>query len=403
MPSPAPRCPSWWCRHRPTRQGGSSTTSSSTTTTTTAPSSTTTTIPVDQQIEGLVGEFGSLYEDSIPVLVNLYADHLADVANGGAGFFDAVEQEVMDLATERMGAGIRAAELNDTRLGLTSRPPPLFVSGLDAETRETLSEAGATVVVPCRSRPTRSRTATPPRTPGRRPPPRWGTSPGCGCPTSRSCVPVAKIDAVQLEAITVNGLLDPEPGTSRVAAAALGGLAVLLAALFLWRIAPGALVPTEEHRHPGDPAGDRRPGVEDPAAARRREPAAGLHHPGGATRLRLGDPLRPAHRPPHRGADGAVRRHLDARPGPHRVRRRGDGGARSPSCRRCRPGASCGWRCCSAPPSSPRWRTPSPGCSTAGPPPSTPPWPGSSAGSSAASWARGWCRSWRTCSSSPPR
>ena len=48
-----------------------------------------------------------------------------------------------------------------------------------------------------------------------------------------------EIDAVQLEAITANGLLDPEPGTSRVAAAALGGLAVLLAALFLWRIAPG--------------------------------------------------------------------------------------------------------------------------------------------------------------------
>ena len=115
-------------------QGDSSTTSSSTTTTTTtAPGSTTTTIPVDQQIEALVAEFGTLYEDAIPVLVNLHADHLADVANGGAGFFDAVEQEVMDLAAERMDPGIRASELNDARLGLTSRPPPLFVAGLDAE------------------------------------------------------------------------------------------------------------------------------------------------------------------------------------------------------------------------------------------------------------------------------
>ena len=33
-------------------------------------------------------------------------------------------------------------------------------------------------------------------------------------------------------------LLEPEPGTSRLAASILGGLAVLLAALILWRIAP---------------------------------------------------------------------------------------------------------------------------------------------------------------------
>ena len=219
-------------------QGDSSTTSSSTTTTTTtAPGSTTTTIPVDQQIEALVAEFGTLYEDAIPVLVNLHADHLADVANGGAGFFDAVEQEVMDLAAERMDPGIRASELNDARLGLTSRPPPLFVAGLDAETRGTLSEAGATVVaLSLEANEIEDRDATEQAR---------EAAAASVADVTRVWVetqPIvhtgSTIDAVQLEAITLNGLLDPEPGTSRVAAAALGGLAVLLAALFLWRIAP---------------------------------------------------------------------------------------------------------------------------------------------------------------------
>jgi cyclic-di-AMP phosphodiesterase PgpH len=219
-------------------QGGSSTTSSSTTTTTTAaPGSTTTTIPVDEQIEALVSEFGTLYEDALPVLVNLHADHLADVANGGAGFFDAIEQEVMDLATERMDAGIRASELNDARLGLTSRPPPLFVAGLDDEIRGTLSEAGATVVaLSLEANEIEDRAATEQAR---------EAAAASVADVTRVWVetqPIVRagstIDAVQLEAITVNGLLDPEPGTSRMAAAALGGLAVLLAALFLWRIAP---------------------------------------------------------------------------------------------------------------------------------------------------------------------
>ena len=222
----------------PAGEGDSTTTSSSTTTTTTAPStSTTTTIPVEEQIAGLVSEYGSLYEDAIPVLVTLYADHLADVANGGAGFFDAVEQEVMDLATERVAAGIRADELADVRLGLTSAPPPLFVQGLDAEARAMLAQAGAVVVaLSLEANEIENQEATALA--------REAAAAGVA-EVTRIWVetqPIVRagnaIDAVQLEAITVNGLLDPEPGTSRIAAAALGGLAVLMAALFLWRITP---------------------------------------------------------------------------------------------------------------------------------------------------------------------
>ncbi|MBA2337659.1 MAG: HDIG domain-containing protein [Acidimicrobiia bacterium] len=217
---------------------GEATTTSSTTTTTVAPStSTTTTIPVALQIDTLVGEYGSLYADAIPVLVTLYADHLADMANGGPGFFDSVEQEVIDLAGERMTAGIRADELRDVQIGLTAAPPPLFVQGLDQEARAMLSTAGADVVaLSLEANEIENRQATEQA--------RQMAADGVADIT-RDWVPAepivtagSPIDAVQLEAITANGLLDPEPGTSRVAAAALGGLAVLMAALFLWRITP---------------------------------------------------------------------------------------------------------------------------------------------------------------------
>ncbi|MDQ3782082.1 MAG: hypothetical protein M3349_03985, partial [Actinomycetota bacterium] len=216
---------------------GEATTTSSTTTTTVAPTSTTTTIPVALQVDTLVNEYGSLYADAIPVLVTLYADHLADVANGGAGFFDSVEQEVIDLAGERMTAGIRADELSDVQIGLTAAPPPLFVQGLDSEARAMLSTAGADVVaLSLEANEIENRQATEQA--------RQAAADGVADIT-RDWVPAepivtagSPIDAVQLEAITANGLLDPEPGTSRVAAAALGGLAVLMAALFLWRITP---------------------------------------------------------------------------------------------------------------------------------------------------------------------
>jgi putative nucleotidyltransferase with HDIG domain len=46
------------------------------------------------------------------------------------------------------------------------------------------------------------------------------------------------VTAVQLDAINRLNLLEPEPTTSRNAIVALGGMAVLLAAFFLWRVAP---------------------------------------------------------------------------------------------------------------------------------------------------------------------
>ncbi len=211
------------------------TTTSLTTTTTTIPA-TTTTLPIESQIALLERDF-RVYGDAIPVFVDLYAAHRAEVADGGDGFFDQIEQEVLDQAEIRLTQGIQVGELQDVRNQLLNDPPPIFIPGLNEEQRSALAPAAAEVVAQSleandivdeeATQLARQRAAAAVE------------------PVTRTYLPGevivrqgTEIDAVQLEAIQRLGLLDPEPGTSRVAAAALGGLAVLLAALFLWRIAP---------------------------------------------------------------------------------------------------------------------------------------------------------------------
>jgi putative nucleotidyltransferase with HDIG domain len=226
---------------QPPGDGTSSSTTSSTTTTTTT--STTlapiaappTTVPTETQVETLEEDY-PVYGDAIPVLVATFDINLALVEAGQDGFFDSVEQQIIDQAGAFLADGIRQSDLGDVQNSILVDPPRL-AAPLDADQLDELEGAGATVLafslepnefvdeVATEEARQAAAAAVPQQT----------RSYVTGEIIVRAGEP---IDAVELAAITEFGLLDPEPGASRIAAMLLGGLAVLLAALFLWRIAP---------------------------------------------------------------------------------------------------------------------------------------------------------------------
>ncbi len=214
-----------------TTSSTSSTTTSSTTTT-----STTTTLPPEAQVGALESEY-PIYANAIPVFVSLYAAHLADLGDGGDGFFDRIEQTVVDLADDQLQNGIKVTELQTVRNSVLADPPRIVIPELDADQSAELREAAADIVAlsleanevldeeATRLAEQQARDSVPDQ-----------------FVTYQLGQPIVQqgesISAVELEAITKLGLLEPGPGTSLTAVATLGGLAVLLAALFLWRIAP---------------------------------------------------------------------------------------------------------------------------------------------------------------------
>ncbi len=211
-----------------------------TTTTTTEPPTTTTTLPrvdLETQIAEVQEKYATL-DDEVVVLVSLYNDDLDRRAEEETEVFPLVEREVADLVDAQMDAGIRQGEAFNVGNALVQNPPRIFLPGLDAEQADAVRQAVARLVAETlvdNEFEDQEATAAAQQV------------------NAETVEPVIRtffaeetiveqgepVSAVELDAIEQLGLLVPEETTSRLAIAALGALAVLLAAFFLWRIAPG--------------------------------------------------------------------------------------------------------------------------------------------------------------------
>ena len=219
------------------------TTTSTTTTTTEPPSTTTTTLPrrtLEDQIE-LMSIAHPTLTSAIPGFVELYNNDLNRIADGEDSTFPAVEQKTLETVNDELQRGIKPSELTerqDLYLNPLSRPP-LFVVGLPIDEQSTARESIAQLVgfsLQANLRVDDDATealreeqaaAVEPVTVVYR----------FGDVIVKTGEPISSIE---FQAIEQLGLYEPEAtgGTSRVAIALLGVLAVLLAAFFLWRIAP---------------------------------------------------------------------------------------------------------------------------------------------------------------------
>ncbi len=219
------------------------TTTSTSTTTTLPPTTTTTTLPrrsIKEQIVLLNTSHAKL-SLPIPSMVELYNNDLDRVADGEDAAFPEVEKETLDLVSEELERGIKPTELSE-RQDLYINPidrPPIFVSGLPRDEQSMAREAIAQVVgfsLQANLRVDDPATAT------QREAAADAVEPVTV--TYRAFDTIVEegepITNIQLQAIQQLGLYEPEVTgeTSRLAMALFGILAVLLAAFFLWRIAP---------------------------------------------------------------------------------------------------------------------------------------------------------------------
>ena len=219
------------------------TTSSTTTTTTLAPTTTTTTLPrrtTDDQIELLSVAHPTLTR-AIPSFVELYNNDLDRVAAGEESGFPAIEQKSLETVNDELQAGIKPTDLTERR-DLYLNPanyPPLFVPGLPNDEQATAREGISQLVGNSLQANLRVDGAA---TDAAKDEAAAAVEPVTV--TYRNGDTIVKqgelITSIEYQAIRELGLYQPEVtgGTSRVAIALLGVLAVLLAAFFLWRIAP---------------------------------------------------------------------------------------------------------------------------------------------------------------------
>ncbi len=219
------------------------TTTSTTTTTTEPPPTTTTTLPrrtLEDQIQ-LMSIAHPTLTSAIPGFVELYNNDLNRIAEGEGSTFAAVEQKSLDTVNDELQNGIKPSELTE-RQDLYLNPltrPPLFVVGLPIDEQSTARESIAQLVgfslqANLRVDNDATEALREEQAAAVEPVPvvyRAGDT----------IVEVGEpVTSIQFQAIDQLGLYEPEitGGTSRVAIALLGVLAVLLAAFFLWRIAP---------------------------------------------------------------------------------------------------------------------------------------------------------------------
>ena len=229
------------------------TTTSTTTTTTTPPepTTTTTTLPRRQQDDqiGLVTEDFTLYASVIPFFVDFYNDDLDAQIPGDPPVFDDVEVQILEIIDNQLAIGIKEAELTGRQNNLIAAPPGVFAPGLNDQQLVELGGAAAVVVAQAL---------------------RVNNHPDAAATQERRDVAAAEVDTrtveffatqaivnageiispVQFEALVEANLVDElvdgqsarliveETASSQLAVATLGALAVLLAAFFLWRIAP---------------------------------------------------------------------------------------------------------------------------------------------------------------------
>ncbi len=219
------------------------TTSSTTTTTTEPPTTTTTTLPrrsIDDQVELLSLAHPTLTR-AIPSFVELYNNDLDRVAAGEDSDFPAIEEKSLETVNDELQAGIKPTDLTE-RKDLYLNPvtrPPLIVFGLPIEDQSTAREGIAQLVGNSLQANLRVDDAA---TDAAKNEAAAAVQPVTI--TYRNGDTIVKqgelITSIEFQAIQELGLYQPEVtgGTSRVAISLLGVLAVLLAAFFLWRIAP---------------------------------------------------------------------------------------------------------------------------------------------------------------------
>jgi putative nucleotidyltransferase with HDIG domain len=219
------------------------TTSSTTTTTTEPPTTTTTTLPrrsIEEQ-EVIMGVRHPTLTLAIPSFVVLYNNDLDRVALGEDAVFPEVENESLEIVREELTRGIKPSDLTE-RQDLYLNPltrPPIFVIGLPLEEQVMAREAIARLVGFSLQANLRIDDEA---TIAEREAAAAAVEPVTI--TYRQGDTIVKegqpISSIEFQAIQQLGLYEPEVtgGTSRVAMALFGVLAVLLAAFFLWRIAP---------------------------------------------------------------------------------------------------------------------------------------------------------------------
>ncbi len=219
------------------------TTTSTSTTTTLPPTTTTTTLPrrsIEDQIALLNLRHAKL-SLAIPTMVSLYNNDLDRVAEGEDASFPEVEAKTLEIVGEELESGIKPTELSE-RQDLYINPltrPPIFVPGLPIEEQSDAREGIALLVgfsLQANLRVDNDATAV------EREAKSAAVEPVTVTYRAGDTIVVAgaTIGSIEFEAIQQLGLYEPvvTGETSRVAMALLGILAVLLAAFFLWRIAP---------------------------------------------------------------------------------------------------------------------------------------------------------------------
>ena len=227
--------------------GSDDSTSTTEATGTTAPSTTTTTVlprrPLEEQIQLLELRHSTLLAP-IPSLVALYNSDLDRVERGEEAVFPEVEQQSLELLEDELGRGIKPRDLTDRQdfyLSPLTRPP-IFVIGLPDEEQPVAREAITQLVgfsLQANLRVDNDATTAAKNATADAVEPVFVTY-----QLGDTIVEVGEpISSVHLQALQQLQLYEPEvaPGTSPWAMALLGVIAVLLAAFFLWRIAPAEL------------------------------------------------------------------------------------------------------------------------------------------------------------------
>lgn len=211
------------------------------TTTTVAPTTTTTVLPrrpIDDWVAKLQALYPGLSKDTITAFVTLYNDDLDRIANGEPSLFANIENAADDEVVGLLDSGIKIGDLEDLRLRYLSDNNPVFVPNLDREqralARSAIGELIARELLPNESEDKTAKAAAQIEAENQ-------------VTTVTSTFPAFALIAregdpltqPQIDAINELGLIEQEHVASRTGIAVLGALTVMLAAFFLWRLAPG--------------------------------------------------------------------------------------------------------------------------------------------------------------------
>ncbi|MBT8213195.1 MAG: HDIG domain-containing protein [Acidimicrobiia bacterium] len=201
---------------------------------------TTTTLPRPEeavQVESVQASGFLVLGDVVEDFVSIYNRDLDRALVEEPVVFGTIEDETLDLANQLLADGIKEVDLAEVRQTLVADPPFIFVAGLPEEERDVVQSAiSRLVAAELRSNLERDDTATDAL-----------QESNASAVTDVTIVfrendtIVSRgelVSTVQEEAIVFYDLLVPEEGPRYLATTVLGALAVLLAAFFLWRVAP---------------------------------------------------------------------------------------------------------------------------------------------------------------------